>query len=43
MDQAQAQKIIFGQTQGELYFAILTDKSVPIAPGVGVDARNLFQ
>ena len=43
VDQAQAQKIIFGQTQGELYFAILTDKSVPVAPGVAVDARNLFQ
>ncbi len=43
VDQAQAQKIIFAQSQGELYFAILTDKSVPIAPGVAVDPQNLFQ
>ena len=42
LDQAAAERVIFGQSNGELSFGLLTDKS-KISPGPGVTAANLFE
>lgn len=42
LDQADAEKILFGQGNGELAFALLTDKS-RINNGPGVTAADLFE
>lgn len=41
VDQQQAEKVMFAASNGELSFALLTDKST-VAPGPAVDASNLF-
>jgi pilus assembly protein CpaB len=43
VDQAQAEKIIYAQTLGELYFGLLTDTSPAIRPGAGTSSANLFR
>lgn len=40
-DQTEAQKLIYAQSKGQLYFALLTDKST-VTPGPGVNLGNLF-
>jgi pilus assembly protein CpaB len=39
--QAQLEKLVFAQTQGELYLGLRTDSS-EVKPGPGVNADNLF-
>lgn len=41
LSQKEAQKVIFAQGQGQLYFGLLTSDS-KVAPGAGTDAHNLF-
>jgi pilus assembly protein CpaB len=41
LSQKEAQKVIFAQGQGQLYFGLLTTDS-KVAPGPGTDAHNLF-
>jgi pilus assembly protein CpaB len=41
LSQKEAQKVIFAQGQGQLYFGLLTTDS-KVAPGAGTDAHNLF-
>lgn len=41
LSQQDAQKVIYAQQQGRLYFALLTSNS-KVAPGPGTDTRNLF-
>jgi pilus assembly protein CpaB len=41
VSQQEAEKIIYGQDQGTLYFALLTSNS-KVATGKGTDAKNLF-
>lgn len=41
LGQQDAQKVIFAQQQGRLYFALLTSNS-KVAPGAGTDVHNLF-
>jgi pilus assembly protein CpaB len=43
VDQKEAEKLIFGQTQGQLYFGLLTDTSPEITKDAGTNAGNLFQ
>ena len=42
LDQADAERILFGKNNGELAFALLTDKS-KISAGPGVTASDLFE
>jgi pilus assembly protein CpaB len=42
LDQADAEKVLFAQSDGELTFALLTDES-KINPGPGVTAADLFE
>ena len=42
LDQAASERIIFAQSNGELSFGLLTEKS-KISPGPGVTAANLFE
>ena len=39
--QAQLEKLVFAQTQGELYLGLRNDSS-EVEPGPGVNADNLF-
>ena len=41
VDQAQAQKLIFGAQHGALYFVLMT-KDSKLEPGTGTDIRTLF-
>jgi pilus assembly protein CpaB len=41
VDQVQAQKVIYGSQNGQLYFTLLT-KDSKVVPGPGTDARTLF-
>ena len=42
VDKEEAEKILFGQANGELAFGLLTDQST-VNPGPGVTAESLFQ
>jgi pilus assembly protein CpaB len=42
LTQNQVEKVTFGAANGELSFALLTDKS-PVEPDAGVDATSLFK
>lgn len=42
VDQVQAQKLVFAQTVGDLYFALLTQDSVVSTRGRSVTEKNLF-
>lgn len=42
VDKEEAEKVLFGQANGELAFGLLTDQST-VNPGPGVTAGNLFQ
>lgn len=41
VDQTQAQRIVYAQTKGKLYFALLNDKS-KVDAGTATDLENLF-
>jgi len=41
VDQVQAQKLIYGSQNGQLYFTLLT-KDSKVTPGPGTDAQTLF-
>jgi pilus assembly protein CpaB len=42
VDKEEAEKVLYGQSNGELAFALLTDDST-VRPGPGVTAGTLFQ
>jgi len=43
VDQKEAEKVVFAQQEGDLYFGLLTDTSPDITQDAGTSAGNLFQ